>query len=61
MSKTYKEIEDHLNPGNPRTDMIMDITDSSQIKHIPTDPKNADWTEYQEWLDEGNTPEAWDA
>ena len=25
---------------------------------IPPDPKNKDWQEYQNWIKEGNTPEA---
>lgn len=24
--------------------------------HIPNDPRNMDWVEYQLWLAEGNTP-----
>jgi hypothetical protein len=26
-------------------------------RHIPDDPRNRHWQEYQAWLDEGNTPE----
>ena len=26
---------------------------------IPNDPRNSDYKEYLEWIDEGNTPEAW--
>ncbi len=26
-------------------------------RHIPADPDNTDWGEYQKWLNEGNTPD----
>lgn len=48
---TYQEVFCHrsnaVNPG-----LILRTTDGSWI---PTDPANADYQEYLEWLAEGNT------
>lgn len=41
----YKLIEDGVKKGN---------------RHIPNNPANSDWQEYQEWLGLGNTPDAAD-
>lgn len=37
------------------------IVDMEQNCWIPADPANTDYQQYLAWLDEGNTPEPWEA
>tara|TARA_B110000211_G_scaffold20262_1_gene21035 strand:+ start:1015 stop:1185 length:171 start_codon:yes stop_codon:yes gene_type:complete len=48
----YKKIKDIT--GTKEAKVIQRISDNS---FIPTDPANADYQEYLEWLAKGNTPE----
>jgi hypothetical protein len=36
------------------TTTILRLADGA---HIPADPANTDWQDYQRWLDAGNTPQ----
>jgi hypothetical protein len=54
---SYQEVYCHRsNAVNPA--VILRTTDGSWI---PTDPANADYQEYLEWVAEGNTPEPADS
>jgi hypothetical protein len=47
---------------NPLSGEVKSVnkTENGVLLSIPFDPANRDYTEYLEWLSEGNTPEAAD-
>ena len=53
--KMYKNTKDAQ--GTVQTNQIQRLSDNAII---PFDPANADYQEYLEWIEEGNTPEAAD-
>jgi hypothetical protein len=44
----FDHITDSINPN-----VIIRDSDGA---HIPADPDNRDWQEFQEWIQEGNHP-----
>jgi len=48
----YQQIRDPHSGGIIESVIVMD-----DEYHIPNDPENAHWVEYQKWLEEGNTPD----
>lgn len=49
----YYEVTSHM------TGEVVNIVYSETGATIPTDPANADYAAYLEWVSQGNTPEPW--
>ena len=43
-----------ITPSDPELQVVVRIADNA---HIPFDPANRDFIEYQAWLDAGNMPD----
>jgi hypothetical protein len=56
---TYKLFNDPLE-STPTLDGIIRTNSDGTKTTIPLDTNNADYAEYLEWIDAGNTPEAAD-
>lgn len=56
---TYKLVA-YINPRGvvEHQELVERIEDGALI---PFDPANTDYQQYLAWIDEGNTPEEWDA
>ena len=51
----YKKYNSDIENAEP---MIYRMSDCAWI---PSDPANSDYQQYLAWLNEGNTPEPWEA
>ena len=57
MSLTYKKVANTTDPITGEEVVSQEVIRKEDGWHIPFDPNNRMYKEYQLWLAEGNTPE----